>query len=121
MQLSNLLTVLLSSLAIAAPVGSRTDSALVPRQNAGSTSTSTTNNSGLLGALGLTGGAFAMSMRKSAAAAAEDGSSTSSSSTSECNLIDCTSGSSGAGPNGTSSSSSSSGGAAAAAAPTTGS
>ncbi len=58
MHFSLLLTAALTSVAVAAPIGSRTGSALAPRQsnNSGSTSTSTTNNSGALGGLGLTGG-----------------------------------------------------------------
>nr|POE63209.1 hypothetical protein CFP56_04112 [Quercus suber] len=84
---------LLVSVAIAAPIGSPVESALRSRQtnNAGSTSTSTTNNGGLLN-LGLNGGS---------ASAAEDGQSTSSTSTSECGLFSCAGSASAAGPNGT--------------------
>lgn len=56
MQYFVLLAALFAAFTIAAPVGSKTDAALLPRQtnNSGSTSTSTTNNSSLLP--GLTGG-----------------------------------------------------------------
>ena len=71
MKSSIVLLPLLASFGLAFPL------LVLPRQNAGSTSTSTTNNNGLLN-LGLTGGA---------ASAAEDGNSTSSTSTSECGMF----------------------------------
>jgi hypothetical protein len=68
---------LLLTITLAAPISSRTSSALSPRQSngQGSTSTSSSGSNSLLN-LGLTSG--------EAAAADDDGSSTSSTSTSEC-------------------------------------